>query len=238
MRLSTQIIFHARLFYGRTPTSARHCVVCRPRHPAHFLVFFSTSPLAASIPQSVGAGVLSLKVIHFILQTIEELVVAVDEAVAAREAVEVEVEVVAGEESLLGLEVALVAAERRLRHQLQLERRQALRVLCHGMVLLALLQGIVAGIVMKVVCSGGGRGGGGARNEASALEELGVRNTVPIVDIGLNLTHKQFDHDRDRILARAAKQAVAAMILTGTSERHSQLASELALRHPGVCLLS
>jgi TatD DNase family protein len=56
----------------------------------------------------------------------------------------------------------------------------------------------------------------------------------PIVDIGLNLTHKQFNSDREAVLARAQRHHVSAMILTGTSGEHSQLASNYATRFPGV----
>lgn len=54
------------------------------------------------------------------------------------------------------------------------------------------------------------------------------------IDIGLNLTHRQFDHDRDAVLERAAEAQVSAMILTGTSATSSAAARDLARTRPGV----
>ncbi len=54
-----------------------------------------------------------------------------------------------------------------------------------------------------------------------------------IIDIGVNLTHRSFDKDRDAVIQRAADAGVSAMILTGTSERASTAARKLALQHPG-----
>ena len=54
-----------------------------------------------------------------------------------------------------------------------------------------------------------------------------------LVDIGANLTHDSFDHDRDAVLARARAAGVATMVVTGASREHSPLALELARAHPG-----
>jgi TatD DNase family protein len=49
-----------------------------------------------------------------------------------------------------------------------------------------------------------------------------------LVDIGLNLTHDSFAHDRDALLVRAAESGVAHMLITGASLSASQAAIELA----------
>ena len=40
---------------------------------------------------------------------------------------------------------------------------------------------------------------------------------MQLIDIGANLTHESFDHDRDAVLQRARAAGVAQMVLTGTS---------------------
>src|SRR5690606_31508362 len=55
-----------------------------------------------------------------------------------------------------------------------------------------------------------------------------------MIDIGLNLTHDSFDHDRDAVLQRARDAGVTQMIVTGASREHSPKALELARAHPGV----
>ena len=54
-----------------------------------------------------------------------------------------------------------------------------------------------------------------------------------LIDIGANLTHDSFDHDRDAVLRRARDAGVARMIVTGASREHSPKALALALAHPG-----
>jgi TatD DNase family protein len=54
-----------------------------------------------------------------------------------------------------------------------------------------------------------------------------------LIDIGANLSHNSFDHDRDAVLQRARDAGVAKIIVTGASREHSPLALELAHRHPG-----
>ena len=44
---------------------------------------------------------------------------------------------------------------------------------------------------------------------------------VHLIDIGANLTHDSFDHDRDAVLARARAAGVAQMVVTGASREHS-----------------
>lgn len=55
-----------------------------------------------------------------------------------------------------------------------------------------------------------------------------------LIDIGVNLTHKQFHKDRDEVLANALDQGVAHMVLTGCSVRGSQEAQAYAAQHRGV----
>jgi TatD DNase family protein len=55
-----------------------------------------------------------------------------------------------------------------------------------------------------------------------------------LIDIGLNLGHDSFDHDRDVVLAAAKQAGVVQMILTGTSVDASHEAAALAAEHPGV----
>ena len=57
---------------------------------------------------------------------------------------------------------------------------------------------------------------------------------MPLIDIGANLTHDSFDHDRDAVLARAHAAGVAQLVVTGASREHSPKALALALAHPGV----
>jgi TatD DNase family protein len=54
-----------------------------------------------------------------------------------------------------------------------------------------------------------------------------------LIDIGANLSHNSFDHDRDAVLQRARDAGVAQIIVTGASREHSPLALELTRKHPG-----
>ncbi len=56
---------------------------------------------------------------------------------------------------------------------------------------------------------------------------------MQLIDIGANLTHDSFDHDRDAVLQRARDAGVTRMIITGASREHSPQALELAKLHPG-----
>ncbi|WP_242111747.1 TatD family hydrolase [Luteimonas aquatica] len=57
---------------------------------------------------------------------------------------------------------------------------------------------------------------------------------MQLIDIGANLTHDSFDHDRDAVLARAHAAGVAQLVVTGASREHSPKALALAQAHPGV----
>lgn len=56
---------------------------------------------------------------------------------------------------------------------------------------------------------------------------------MQLIDIGANLTHDSFDHDRDAVVARARDAGVAQMVITGASREHSPQALKLAKKHPG-----
>lgn len=55
----------------------------------------------------------------------------------------------------------------------------------------------------------------------------------PIVDIGVNLMHRNFHQDRDEVVARAIASNVAPLILTGTSLRNSVDAARYSARYRG-----
>ena len=57
---------------------------------------------------------------------------------------------------------------------------------------------------------------------------------MQLIDIGVNLSHDSFDHDRDAVIRRAREAGVARMVVTGASREHSPRALELARAHPGV----
>ena len=57
---------------------------------------------------------------------------------------------------------------------------------------------------------------------------------MQLIDIGANLTHDSFDHDRDAVLQRARDAGVAQLVVTGASREHSPRALALARAHPGV----
>jgi TatD DNase family protein len=54
----------------------------------------------------------------------------------------------------------------------------------------------------------------------------------PLIDIGLNLAHDSFDHDRDEIIRRAAAAGVTRMVITGSSVASTRGAIHLVHRHP------
>jgi TatD DNase family protein len=53
-----------------------------------------------------------------------------------------------------------------------------------------------------------------------------------LVDIGLNLAHDSFDHDRDAVIRRAVEVGVTRMVITGSSLASTQAAIALVQRHP------
>jgi len=52
--------------------------------------------------------------------------------------------------------------------------------------------------------------------------------TSVLVDIGVNLAHDSFDHDRDVVVARAREAGVTTLVITGTSVEGSAAAVKLA----------
>ena len=56
---------------------------------------------------------------------------------------------------------------------------------------------------------------------------------MPLIDIGANLRHDSFDHDRDAVLQRARDAGVVQLVVTGASREHSPKALALAQAHPG-----
>lgn len=55
---------------------------------------------------------------------------------------------------------------------------------------------------------------------------------MELIDIGLNLTHDSFDHDRDEVVDRAIAAGVAQFVLTGSSVAGSRDAVALAATRP------
>src|SRR5690606_29562761 len=79
-----------------------------------------------------------------------------------------------------------------------------------------------------------------ARGAACAWRPARMRGSsfdarsMQLIDIGANLTHDSFDHDREAVLQRARAAGVTRMVVTGASREHSPKALELARAHPGV----
>ena len=57
---------------------------------------------------------------------------------------------------------------------------------------------------------------------------------MDLIDIGINLAHKQFGHDREAVIRRALDAGVRRMLVTGTSVESSRAAIALAREKPGV----
>jgi len=56
---------------------------------------------------------------------------------------------------------------------------------------------------------------------------------MTLVDIGANLAHESFDHDRDAVLQRARDAGLSRIVVTGSSLASSEAAAALALAYPG-----
>jgi TatD DNase family protein len=56
---------------------------------------------------------------------------------------------------------------------------------------------------------------------------------LELIDIGINLMHKSYNHDREQVISRAAEAGVTRLILTGSSEQSSQQAATFAQQYPG-----
>lgn len=55
-----------------------------------------------------------------------------------------------------------------------------------------------------------------------------------LIDIGVNLSDKQFQNDRSEVIERALQNGVVQMIVTGTSLRNSKQGLEIAKEYPNV----
>lgn len=55
-----------------------------------------------------------------------------------------------------------------------------------------------------------------------------------LIDIGVNLTGKAFQHDQSALIDRALAAGVKQMLVTGTSLQHSEMAIELCHRNHGI----
>ncbi len=53
-----------------------------------------------------------------------------------------------------------------------------------------------------------------------------------IIDIGINLMHEQFRHDRLEVLQKSIRAGVSPLIITGTSVQSSKKAAEFATQYP------
>lgn len=58
--------------------------------------------------------------------------------------------------------------------------------------------------------------------------------TPDLIDIGANLQHKQFGHDREAVIARALAAGVRRLLVTGTSVASTRAALDLARTRPGI----
>jgi len=56
---------------------------------------------------------------------------------------------------------------------------------------------------------------------------------MQLTDIGVNLAHDSFDHDRQQVLERARAAGVTTMVVTGSCRQSSLLALQLARTHQG-----
>ncbi len=56
-----------------------------------------------------------------------------------------------------------------------------------------------------------------------------------LVDIGINLTHRSFDRDREAVITRATGAGVTTLVITGTSAYDSERAAALARARPATC---
>src|SRR5687768_9159540 len=54
-----------------------------------------------------------------------------------------------------------------------------------------------------------------------------TRTPTALVDIGLNLAHDSFDHDREQVVANARSAGVSRMVVTGSTLESSRAAIAL-----------
>jgi len=58
--------------------------------------------------------------------------------------------------------------------------------------------------------------------------------TSPLVDIGINLAHDSYDHDRAEVVERAMAAGIARMVITGSSLESAARAIEICRRWPAL----
>jgi TatD DNase family protein len=68
--------------------------------------------------------------------------------------------------------------------------------------------------------------------ETAALPEAPAAIET-IIDIGINLTHRSFDRDREAVVSAAEEAGVSPLIITGVSVKDSRKALEYAALFPG-----
>lgn len=56
---------------------------------------------------------------------------------------------------------------------------------------------------------------------------------MKIIDIGVNLMHRSFSEDRERVVQSAIEEGVSPLIMTSTSEKSSMQAAKYASKYPG-----
>ena len=61
----------------------------------------------------------------------------------------------------------------------------------------------------------------------------GERPPARLIDIGANLAHDSFDHDREEVVTRAREAGVEIIVVTGSSRESSHRALEMAEERPG-----
>lgn len=59
-----------------------------------------------------------------------------------------------------------------------------------------------------------------------------MQTAIQLVDIGINLAHDSFDHDRDEVVRRAAEVGVTRMVITGSSLDSTKTAIQLVRENP------
>jgi TatD DNase family protein len=61
-----------------------------------------------------------------------------------------------------------------------------------------------------------------------------LKTAEPLIDIGINLVHDSFDHDRDAVIERAREAGVTRMLITGSSIPSTRSALELVATRPSM----
>lgn len=74
---------------------------------------------------------------------------------------------------------------------------------------------------------------GRGSNFVASVTTIANITHMDLIDIGANLSHDSFDHDRDAVLQRARDAGIAQLVVTGASREHSPKALALAQAHPG-----